>query len=63
MIKRILIFSILCAVILLIGIIFQFPLKESYRERYDVYSQCYSITADYEQILACIEIHKYLQGK
>lgn len=36
-------------------------IKESYKERYDVYSRCYDVTNDYQKALACIEIHKYLQ--
>jgi len=38
-------------------------IKETYKERYDVYSRCYDVTNDYEKALACIEIHKYLQGE
>jgi len=38
-------------------------IKESYKERYDVYSRCYEATNDYQKALACIEIHKYLQGE
>ena len=38
-------------------------IKESYKERYDVYSRCYDVTNDYEKALACVEIHKYLQGE
>jgi hypothetical protein len=38
-------------------------IKESYKERYDVYSRCYDVTNDYEKALACIEIHKYLKDE
>jgi len=68
--KEILIISILCGFIILsTGIFLQpkekiyTPLKESYKERYDVYSRCYDVTNDYQKALACIEIHKYLQGE
>jgi hypothetical protein len=68
--KGILIISILCGfIILFTGIFLQSkakiytPLKESYKERYDVYSRCYDVTNDYQKALACIEIHKYLQGE
>ena len=68
--KEILIISILFGFIsLLIGVYIQYnlfhytPLKESYKERYDVYSRCYEATNDYQKALACIEIHKYLQGE
>jgi hypothetical protein len=37
--------------------------KESFKERYDIYSRCYDVTNDYQKALACIEIHKYLQGE
>ena len=68
--KEILIISIFCGfIILFTGIFLQpkginyTPLKESYKERYDVYSRCYEATNDYQKALACIEIHKYLQGE
>ena len=38
-------------------------IKESYKERYDVYSRCYDVTNDYQKALACIEIHKYLKDE
>jgi hypothetical protein len=68
--KEILIISVLCGfIILLIGTSLQYKtitptlIKESYKERYDVYQRCYDVTNDYEKALACIEIHKYLQGE
>jgi hypothetical protein len=68
--SEILVISIFCGIIILAtGILFQHkgkihtPLKESYKERYDVYSRCYDDTNDYQKALACIEIHKYLQGE
>ena len=68
--KEILIISVLCGfIILLIGTSLQYKtiaptfIRESYKERYDVYQRCYDVTNDYEKALACIEIHKYLQGE
>ena len=68
--KEILIISVLCGfIILLIGTSLQYKtnaptlIRESYKERYDVYHRCYDVTNDYEKALACIEIHKYLQGE